>query len=162
MGSGNDQSFWRHEWSKHGTCASASSPAMSGLTLYFKETLSLYKRSPLLDWLAKDGIKPGPTASYSIKDFHAAIEKHTQNKRVYLECKRVSRTDSPDPILTGIRVCFRPSDLEFTDCQYRDDNDCGTKNVRFISNTGDRIFTSYLLLIAMPMIIFFMKSSILR
>lgn len=143
MGGGSDQTFWRHEWSKHGTCAAASSPEMAGLKSYFLQTLQLYDSVPLLQWLKQEKIVPLPAHdrnSYPIKDIHAAIEKHTGGRRVFLECKRISRNDSPDPILTEIRVCFRPQDLEFTDCLSRDDSECGTKNIRFISNRLVAIF----------------------
>lgn len=110
---------------------------MSGLKSYFSETLKMYDSLPLLQWLKEEKIVPLPSShrtSYPIKDIHSAIEKHTGGRRVFLECKRISRNDSPDPILTEIRVCYRPQDLEFTDCQSRDDGDCGSRNIRFLSS----------------------------
>lgn len=128
QGAGNDESFWRHEWNKHGTCASASSPELKGLSNYFKETLRIYDKAHIKDWLKADGIVPVPESArrfYSITAMHDSIEKHTK-KRVYLECKRLPRKISPYPILTGVQLCLNPQSLEFIDCQSKDDIDCGT------------------------------------
>ena len=136
QGSGTDESFWRHEWNKHGTCAFASSPTLKGPSNYFNMTLQIYDRAPIQEWLAQAGIVPVPAANrrfYPISQLHEAIERHI-GSRVFLDCKRLPRKISPVPILTGVHLCLRPESLQFVDCQTKDDIDCGTGSLMFLSS----------------------------
>lgn len=136
QGAGTDESFWRHEWNKHGTCASASSPGLRGASNYFNITLQIYDKTNINEWLREAGIIPLPASdkrSYAITDLHEAIESHT-GKRVYLDCKRLPRKISPYPILTGVHVCLNPASLQFMDCQTKDDIQCGNGKLVFLSS----------------------------
>ena len=44
---GTDLKFWRHEWEKHGTCASIK-PEVSGIYKFFNKTLELNRKYDLL------------------------------------------------------------------------------------------------------------------
>lgn len=131
-----NRNFWAHEWKKHGSCGS-SSPLLSNQTEYFTKSIELYERLPLLTWLADAQIKPLPVSmgvSYAIKDIHSAIESKTKS-RVYLDCKRLPRGISPEPILTGVNICLHGETLELIDCSKDDKAQCGNGRIKFVSNS---------------------------
>ncbi|KAF9204645.1 ribonuclease T2-like [Haplosporangium sp. Z 27] len=76
---GDNNSFWSHEWSKHGTCVSTLAPSCisnyvqdQDVYTYFSTALALRAKYDLYGALASAGILPGsnPTASA----MHAAIQ----------------------------------------------------------------------------------------
>lgn len=78
---GDDESFWEHEWSKHGTCVSTLEPdcytsykPTEEVVDYFDRTVSLFKSLPTYDWLADAGITPG-SKKYSIDKIQSTLDK---------------------------------------------------------------------------------------
>lgn len=79
---GNDESFWEHEWEKHGTCISTLNPKcytnyspQEEVVDYFQTAVDLFKTLPSYDWLAQAGIVPSTTATYTSADILAALTK---------------------------------------------------------------------------------------
>ncbi|KAF9363756.1 ribonuclease T2-like [Mortierella sp. NVP85] len=77
---GDNNAFWAHEWSKHGTCVSNIAPSCSSNFVenqdvyhYFNKTLELRTKYNLYQALAAAGITPGSTPQ--VADMHAAIQK---------------------------------------------------------------------------------------
>ncbi|KAF9932531.1 ribonuclease T2-like [Linnemannia zychae] len=75
---GDNNAFWSHEWSKHGTCVSTLAPNCSSdfvqnqdVFNYFSTTLGLRKQYNLYNALANAGITPGSTPD--VDDMHVAI-----------------------------------------------------------------------------------------
>ncbi|XP_054164712.1 ribonuclease Oy-like [Oppia nitens] len=117
-------SFWRHEWTKHGSCGRRS-PSLANQFLYFNTTLSLYDSFPLKDWLSRSDILASNDRLFSVNHFHDAIEKHLKS-RVRLECslnRGPPEAQSP-PILAEIHICLDRKTLTPIDCQKRDDRQC--------------------------------------
>ncbi|CAM1504923.1 Fc.00g025140.m01.CDS01 [Cosmosporella sp. VM-42] len=81
---GNDETFWEHEWGKHGTCVSTLEPscysdykATEEAAAYFQKTVSLFKTLPTYKWLFDAGIKPSGSESYSLDDIQSVLRgKH--------------------------------------------------------------------------------------
>ncbi|KAK3838000.1 MAG: ribonuclease T2-like protein [Linnemannia elongata] len=76
---GDNNAFWAHEWSKHGTCVSTLAPKCSSNYVqdqdvfnYFNTALALRKQYNLYSVLAGAGITPGSTPD--VDDMHAAIK----------------------------------------------------------------------------------------
>ncbi|KAJ3557068.1 hypothetical protein NPX13_g10005 [Xylaria arbuscula] len=62
---GDDETFWEHEFGKHGTCMSTLEPSCypsysptEEVGDYFTRAVSLFKTLPTYDWLAAAGIVP--------------------------------------------------------------------------------------------------------
>lgn len=76
----NEGGLWRHEWSKHGTCA-LSLPSLNSELKYFKQGLDWSKNYTLSDLLDKGGIKPNGT--YPVNQFwHTLKQELGKNPRI--------------------------------------------------------------------------------
>ncbi|KAK0198821.1 ribonuclease T2-like protein [Armillaria mellea] len=90
---GDNEGFWEHEWSKHGTCMSTLElDCFSGITkgqeavAYFQTVVALYKTLPTYDWLANQGITPSSTATYSLSKVLAALKTESGGFTPALDC----------------------------------------------------------------------------
>lgn len=97
---GNDETFWEHEWGKHGTCYSTLEPScythytpQEEVVDFFNQVVRLFKTLPtydvsifnrlthcnptdmLLQYLAAAGIYPSATRNYTNAEIMAALEK---------------------------------------------------------------------------------------
>lgn len=79
---GNDESFWEHEWAKHGTCISTfDTDCYTGYTPqeevvdFFTETVNLFKTLNSYQYLSDAGIVPSASKNYSLTDVQAALKK---------------------------------------------------------------------------------------
>lgn len=124
--SGNDESFWNYEWSKHGTCAKAAAPKLATQSSYFQNIVQLVKSHPIDQYLAKGGVKPGSGTYEKIK-IHRAIEGAI-GKRVYIDCEKTNGA----PVLSQLYICLDPKTLKPVDCRKSDNWDCGKQD-------GDKI-----------------------
>ncbi|KAI5480638.1 ribonuclease T2 [Pseudohyphozyma bogoriensis] len=76
---GQDETFWAHEWGKHGTCISTLETDCYGSSYvqyeevveYFERAVALFKTLPTYDWLADAGIVPSTTATYTLAQLQA-------------------------------------------------------------------------------------------
>lgn len=91
---GDDESFWEHEWNKHGTCISTLEPTCyeggykptQEVVDYFARTVDLFMGLPTYKWLSDAGIEPSDSATYDLEDVQRALEdKH--GAEVTLGCK---------------------------------------------------------------------------
>ena len=78
---GKDESFWEHEWNKHGTCISTYKPScytdyqpQEEVVDFFQKTVDLFKTLPSYTWLANAGIKPSSTKTYNSSAILAALK----------------------------------------------------------------------------------------
>ncbi|KAK5635475.1 hypothetical protein RRF57_011187 [Xylaria bambusicola] len=89
---GNDESFWEHEFGKHGTCMSTLEPQCYSnyqpteeVADYFTRAVDLFKSLPTYDWLAAAGIVPSSTATYTLAAIQAALTAH-HGHEVVIRC----------------------------------------------------------------------------
>lgn len=109
--SGSPQTFWEHEWSKHGTCVS---PTITPNT-YFNTTANLFIAKNVVKTLAVYGIVPSNSKIYTIKQLTGVF-----TKTPWVNCQRISNTY----YLYELEFCY---DLNFNwiSCQMTQGS-CGT------------------------------------
>jgi ribonuclease T2 len=90
---GNDETFWEHEWAKHGTCISTFNPscytdhkATEEVVDFFQKTVDLFKALPSYQWLAAAGITPSSTQTYTTAQIQSAIAANRPGVQVTLGC----------------------------------------------------------------------------
>lgn len=91
---GDDESFWEHEWSKHGTCISTLDPVCYAdyqpteeVPIFFNRTVSLFQSLPSYNFLSDAGIVPSTSKTYTSAEIQAALSKNHDGMEVYLGCK---------------------------------------------------------------------------
>ncbi|KAH7419458.1 ribonuclease-like protein T2 [Cadophora sp. MPI-SDFR-AT-0126] len=79
--SGDDETFWEHEWGKHGTCISTLKPSCyTGYTSkqevvdYFQKAVDLFKTLDSYTFLKNANIVPSTTATYTSAAIQAALK----------------------------------------------------------------------------------------
>jgi ribonuclease T2 len=95
--SGTSESFWEHEWNKHGTCINTLSPTCYGDSYntgdevidFFNRAVSLFKTLDTYKALAAAGIVPSTEKTYSSEEIQEALSAVTGSE-VVLGCQRGS------------------------------------------------------------------------
>ncbi|KAJ5826620.1 hypothetical protein N7447_003383 [Penicillium robsamsonii] len=89
---GDNEDFWSHEWSKHGTCINTIEPscysdytAQEEVGDFFQKTVDLFKTLDTHKALAAAGITPSTSKTYSLADIQAALTD-LHGAEVYLGC----------------------------------------------------------------------------
>ncbi|XP_050293452.1 ribonuclease Oy [Anthonomus grandis grandis] len=131
-------SFWAHEWNKHGTCASVL-PQFDSVTNYFKMGLKLRSQYDLTTILNKGGVTPGNNG-YDVALIYSVI-KNAINKEPSIQC--VIDRKTKESYINEIRICF-DKNLNLMDCdpaspiqrmRYGLNTNCNQKKpVRYIDN----------------------------
>ncbi|KAI0059463.1 ribonuclease [Artomyces pyxidatus] len=79
---GQNEQFWEHEWSTHGTCMSTLEPSClpSGsakgaeAVAFFQIVVNLFKTLPTYDWLEQAGITPSSSKTYTLSQMTSALK----------------------------------------------------------------------------------------
>ncbi|KAL9121497.1 MAG: hypothetical protein Q9187_001942 [Circinaria calcarea] len=94
---GDDESFWEHEFNKHGTCISTLEPKcytdykpQQEVFDYFNITVNLFKGLDSYAFLAAAGIVPSMTQTYTFAQIQAAL---TAPRGVTVGFKCANKTD---------------------------------------------------------------------
>ncbi|KAL4788549.1 ribonuclease T2-like protein [Aspergillus varians] len=91
--SGDDESFWEHEWNKHGTCINTIEPScytdytpQEEVVDYLQKTVDLFKSLDSYKALSAAGITPSTSKTYSLDDIHAALSNIHDGFAPYVGC----------------------------------------------------------------------------
>lgn len=92
---GSPDSFWEHEWNKHGTCVNTLAPSCYGSSYavgdevvdFFTRAVGLFQQLDTYAALAKAGILPSTRKTYTAAQIQDAISAVT-GREVYLGCNR--------------------------------------------------------------------------
>ncbi len=100
-------SFWEHEWEKHGTCALS---IIKDEHAYFETTLGLHDKFDFTAILAKNGIVPSDSKSYSIDEIQDAIASELKYKPL-VTCEAQGQKQ----FISEMQICL-DKNLELLDC----------------------------------------------
>ncbi|KAF7809117.1 extracellular ribonuclease LE-like [Senna tora] len=114
--SSNNIKFWKHEWSKHGTCSESVGLDQHA---YFQHTLDLKDQIDLLQILQDAGIKPDGSF-YNVSSIEEAIEKGSG----YFPGIRCNFDASRNSQLLEIYLCVDKSATRFIDCPILPHSNC--------------------------------------
>lgn len=105
-------SFWEHEWSKHGTCAT-SVPATSNELKYFQMGLKLHAQYNLTKILLNQGIITSNTAGYMANETEAALRRELGVNTV-VQCV-YDKEKTKKQLLYEVEICVT-KDFQLMDC----------------------------------------------
>eukprot|EP01130_Rhizamoeba_saxonica_P006680 TRINITY_DN2663_c0_g1_i1.p1 TRINITY_DN2663_c0_g1~~TRINITY_DN2663_c0_g1_i1.p1 ORF type:complete len:254 (-),score=35.29 TRINITY_DN2663_c0_g1_i1:291-974(-) len=112
---GDFNSFWDHEWSKHGTCMAKDSVYVHDLFQYFNATIGLRKTYDFYYILSQKQIVPDDKARYELSSITNAVEGWVGAKPA-ITCKKGE--------LDTIVLCVDKS-LDLQDCNSHLSHGCG-------------------------------------
>ncbi|XP_048864051.1 ribonuclease T2 isoform X1 [Brienomyrus brachyistius] len=111
LSSGPSATFWKHEWTKHGTCA-AKEEAMNSEHKYFSKALDLYHKLDLSGVLTQAGIVPGENP-YSLEKIEGVIVS-VYSAKPKIQCTHLN--GQMEQALGQIEICFDRA-FQLTDCE---------------------------------------------
>ncbi|KAI0639927.1 ribonuclease T2 [Trametes polyzona] len=82
---GQNERFWEHEWSTHGTCYStlepsclpSGSPKGAEAVAFFQTVVKLFKTLPTYDFLSQAGITPSTSKTFTLSQLTNALKAAT-------------------------------------------------------------------------------------
>ncbi|KAL2001813.1 hypothetical protein VTN02DRAFT_1188 [Thermoascus thermophilus] len=90
---GDDESFWSHEWNKHGTCINTIEPdcytdyyPQEEVGDFFQKTVDLFKGLDTYKALSAAGITPSSSTTYHLSDIQNALSAAHGGHQVRLGC----------------------------------------------------------------------------
>ncbi|KAK7528025.1 ribonuclease T2-like protein [Phyllosticta citriasiana] len=136
----SDESFWEHEWSKHGTCVSTLKPtcyddyqSRQEVRDFFNRSVSLFQERPTYEWLAAAGITPSTSATYSTSEIQAAL-KAQHGSGVALLCEGSGRKTFYQ-VYYGFEVRGSLQAGQFVPIDVSSSSNCPSK-VRYVPKRG--------------------------
>ena len=126
---GEDASFWKNEYCKHGTCCT---DILSKPTDYFKAALKLLDIASMNNVLSAAGISPNSGKSHSFLSMDNAVSEILKVKNVKYVCAEVNGKQ----VLTEMRLCVHRS-LSFMVCPSKDTGRTCDKSKHFYLLSDD-------------------------
>ncbi|KAJ5100023.1 Ribonuclease T2 [Penicillium argentinense] len=89
---GKSETFWAHEWGKHGTCVNTIKPncytnysPQEEVGEFFQKTVDLFKGLDTYQALSAAGITPDESKTYTSNEIISALSDH-HGAKVYIDC----------------------------------------------------------------------------
>ncbi|MED6192495.1 hypothetical protein PIB30_010430 [Stylosanthes scabra] len=108
---GQDDTFWKHEWKKHGTC----SENKFDLPNYFQLTINIKQRLDIHGILVAAGYAPTQNKQFNDTDLIRVIKAKT-GFEPELYCQSVNINRVRHIFLTEIVLCLNPDGVDYTSC----------------------------------------------
>ncbi|KAE9370318.1 ribonuclease-like protein T2 [Stipitochalara longipes BDJ] len=142
---GDDESFWEHEWAKHGTCISTLKPSCyTGYTPqeevpdFFQKTVDIFQTLDSYTALANAGIVPSSTATYTAAKIQAAL-KSAYGFDVTIQCSSGALDeiwysyDVQGSVQTGLFIKTEPVGQT---------SSCSSTGIKYLPKSGSPVSTS--------------------
>ncbi|KAI0718938.1 ribonuclease T2 [Cerioporus squamosus] len=136
---GQNEQFWEHEWSTHGTCYStlkisclpSGSAKGAEAVAFFQTVVKLFKTLPTYDWLADAGITPDSSKTYTLTTLTNAL-KSASGVTPALNCDGSS--------LNAIEWYFNLKgsviDGQFVAIDAPSKGSCGSSGIKYVPKSG--------------------------
>lgn len=108
------ESFWKHEWEKHGTCA-LSLPQIRSESDYFNVTLGMRNIFDFGPALKKFNIEPNDSLLYDLEKLKNSIISYFKVEPLIV-CYVLKESDIQ--YLSQMQICFNKS-FELVDCEFK-------------------------------------------
>ncbi|KAF9887559.1 ribonuclease T2-like [Aspergillus nanangensis] len=136
---GDDETFWEHEWNKHGTCISTIEPscytdytAQQEVGDYLAKAVDLFKGLDTYKALADAGITPDESKTYDLSDIESALAKLNGGSKPSVSCD--------DGALNQAWYFFNVKgnliDGEYKPTDPLSDSNCPKSGVKYLSKPG--------------------------
>ncbi|KAI7330547.1 ribonuclease T2 [Hortaea werneckii] len=138
--SGSAETFWEHEWSKHGTCISTLDPdcytnyqPTEEVPDFFNRTVSLFKSLPTYEWLKEAGITPSSSATYTAAEIQDALSSNRGGHEVYLGCYSGNILDE---VWYFFNIAGSLQNGDFKPADPLADSSCPSTGIRYLPKNG--------------------------
>jgi len=111
-GEDTEDSLWKHEWEKHGTCAAADQ-RFATEEAYFTQGLNWIERFQMSQILGNRNIVPSTQEQYNATAIWLVVKTEI-GAAPTISC--VSDKETGLTYLSEIRICFKRHDLQMVDC----------------------------------------------
>jgi len=101
-----EDSLWKHEWEKHGSCAEAL-PELGNELKYFQKTIDLHDQFDVFQALNAGGVSPSADQAYSKDQIIQALSTLVDNNNLLIQC--VKDKEDGKWFLAGVRLCLDKS-----------------------------------------------------
>ncbi|EFX78360.1 hypothetical protein DAPPUDRAFT_53622 [Daphnia pulex] len=112
-GNDTDDSLWKHEWEKHGTCA-ALDPKFGSEELYFNQGIQWVKNYHITKILSQKLVVPSMSTRYNVTMIHNVLQE-ALGAVPMIGCE--FDKDTGNVYLSEIRLCFQRV-LTLVDCKH--------------------------------------------
>ncbi|CZR56972.1 related to ribonucleases [Phialocephala subalpina] len=142
---GDDESFWEHEWSKHGTCISTFKPSCyTGYTAqeevpdFFQKTVDLFKTLDSYTALANAGITPSSTETYTSAAILAALKaSFGQNPTIQCSSGALDEIWYSFDVLGSVQTgTFQPA------APVGQSSSCSSTGIKYLPKSGGTVTTT--------------------
>ncbi|KAI9368748.1 ribonuclease T2-like protein [Aspergillus egyptiacus] len=143
---GDDESFWEHEWNKHGTCINTIEPScyanytpQQEVVDYLQKTVDLFKTLDTYQALADAGITPSNDETYTLTEIHDALAAIHEDFAPYVGCDDSGNLNEAwyfyyvrGNLMTG---SFEPAES-------LTDSSCPESGIKYVPKSGEQKYTT--------------------
>ncbi|KAJ5114324.1 Ribonuclease T2 [Penicillium alfredii] len=136
---GDDESFWAHEWGKHGTCINTIDPdcysdysPQQEVGDFFQKVVDLFKGLDTYKALSDAGIKPSSSKTYSRSDIEAALSK-LHGAEAYIGCK----SGKLNQVWYFFNVRGNAIDGKYQATRPLSDSSCPKSGIKYVAKSGN-------------------------
>ncbi|KAJ9362876.1 hypothetical protein DTO280E4_3225 [Paecilomyces variotii] len=136
---GDDESFWEHEWGKHGTCINTIDPScytnykpQEEVGAYFNKVVDLFKGLNTYKFLSDANITPSSSKTYDLSDLQDALTK-AHGAKVTINCE----DDALDEVWYFFNVRGNAINGQYVAADAASDSTCPQSGIKYLPKDSD-------------------------